>query len=448
MKFNNLKIGNKNRFFTILTLLYLTSTIVHAQQLTFDQVWIDSLIGRQYNVRSITFGQNEVLFAGTMGRGLWKSTNYGNTWASIDASNGFIGSQVWDITTNHNSGLILAASYPGGLYRSNDNGITGMMLTNKLGLVDSIIWGTSILITLSGDIFFGSAGYGIFKSTDNGDSWQTKSTGIPFLDSTHYYITRSLVVNIYGELFVIVGSDEGYDHNRGIYKSVDNGNHWFREYTGMDYGIPLKRIIISPINNYLIVVSGFFPPYGGIFLSINRGENWVRVFNGASSWWGLSVNRDGMFFAGARNDGIYRSNIYGVNWILVSNPAIDVQAITFDLNGRMFLGTSNGVFRSRESTTDINENNIISKLTITLAQNYPNPLNPTTIIDYSLPQPSHVTLKVFNTLGEQVAILVDEAQNPGHKSVQFDASSLPSGVYLYRLIVGSFVETRKLVLLR
>src|SRR3990167_4245070 len=104
MKFNNLKIGNKNRFFTILTLLYLTSTIVHAQQLTFDQVWIDSLIGIQYNVRSITFGQNEVLFAGTMGRGLWKSTNYGNTWASIDASNGFIGSQVWDITTNHNSG--------------------------------------------------------------------------------------------------------------------------------------------------------------------------------------------------------------------------------------------------------------------------------------------------------------------------------------------------------
>lgn len=83
-----------------------------------------------------------------------------------------------------------------------------------------------------------------------------------------------------------------------------------------------------------------------------------------------------------------------------------------------------------------------------LLQNYPNPANPGTTIRYAVPARSHVTLAVFTTLGQQVATLEDGEREAGTYEVQFDASGLTSGVYLYRLRAGEFTQTRKLVVLR
>lgn len=83
-----------------------------------------------------------------------------------------------------------------------------------------------------------------------------------------------------------------------------------------------------------------------------------------------------------------------------------------------------------------------------LSQNYPNPFNPSTTMRYELPVRSDVLLKVYNVLGQEVATLVNEAQEPGFKNVQWNASSVASGMYFYRLEAGDFVETRKLVLLK
>ena len=81
-------------------------------------------------------------------------------------------------------------------------------------------------------------------------------------------------------------------------------------------------------------------------------------------------------------------------------------------------------------------------------QNYPNPFNPTTSIQYDLPVAGFVTLKVFDVLGREVAVLVEEHQKAGRYSVAFNAEGLPSGVYLYRIQAGEFVETKKLILLK
>jgi len=91
--------------------------------------------------------------------------------------------------------------------------------------------------------------------------------------------------------------------------------------------------------------------------------------------------------------------------------------------------------------------------TYMLEQNYPNPFNPATIISYQLPTDGWVTLKVYNILGEEVKTLVDENQNGGFKSVEWNPSTssgqvLSSGVYFYRLNAGNFVETKKLLLIR
>ena len=83
-----------------------------------------------------------------------------------------------------------------------------------------------------------------------------------------------------------------------------------------------------------------------------------------------------------------------------------------------------------------------------LLQNYPNPFNPSTTIRYGLRTRSHVTLIVFSTLGEKVATLVDGEVEAGYQEVKFDASHLASGVYLYRLQAGDFVQSRKSTLMK
>ena len=83
-----------------------------------------------------------------------------------------------------------------------------------------------------------------------------------------------------------------------------------------------------------------------------------------------------------------------------------------------------------------------------LAQNYPNPFNPSTKIKYSIPQLSQVTLKIFNALGEEIATLVNEEKVAGYYSVEFNAATLPSGVYFYRIQAGEFVQTKKMILIK
>ncbi len=84
----------------------------------------------------------------------------------------------------------------------------------------------------------------------------------------------------------------------------------------------------------------------------------------------------------------------------------------------------------------------------TLSENFPNPFNPSTSISYSVPVRSHVTMVIFNLLGQQVARLVDEEKMPGSYSVTWDASNVSSGVYYYRMMAGTFNEIKKMLLTR
>ncbi len=83
-----------------------------------------------------------------------------------------------------------------------------------------------------------------------------------------------------------------------------------------------------------------------------------------------------------------------------------------------------------------------------LEQNYPNPFNPSTSIRFRVPEEGWVTLAVYDLLGREIATVVDGQKAPGSYAVEFDASGLASGLYVYRLTAGSYTQTRKMMLVR
>jgi hypothetical protein len=90
----------------------------------------------------------------------------------------------------------------------------------------------------------------------------------------------------------------------------------------------------------------------------------------------------------------------------------------------------------------------IAPLVFSLSQNYPNPFNPSTKINYSIPQSSNVVIKVFDILGNEVATLVNEQKPAGSYEIEFNATNFPSGVYCYQLKAGTFIETKKMLLVK
>ncbi|MBK9097158.1 MAG: right-handed parallel beta-helix repeat-containing protein [bacterium] len=141
-----------------------------------------------------------------------------------------------------------------------------------------------------------------------------------------------------------------------------------------------------------------------------------------------------------------------------ASPVIDAGENRSDLPPFDFNGNVRISFGSSSMTVDIGayefappSNTELSQevpTKVSLEANYPNPFNPTTTIRYSIPQNNIVTLTVYDILGSEVATLVNEEQSAGSYEVSFNASHLSSGIYVYRLRSGSFVETKKMVLLK
>jgi hypothetical protein len=162
------------------------------------------------------------------------------------------------------------------------------------------------------------------------------------------------------------------------------------------------------------------------------------------------MTNNGQFFgditAGEVKSSSYETNIYTQN-----NPHSVKIEVSIKSEGYPYWGDSETI----NVVLGIEDRTVTIPTAYALRQNYPNPFNPSTKIEFDLPKTSEVTLKIYNILGEEVAMLVSDRLTAGSYSYEWDASNLASGVYLYRLSVGSlsgeageFVETRKMVLMR
>lgn len=196
-------------------------------------------------------------------------------------------------------------------------------------------------------------------------------------------------------------------------------------------------------------------------------DSWTRLANFPYQVAGgaMEVVDDKIYYVGGSGPGnIYKS-------VIVYDPTTDVWTEdSFQINfarhwmaSVKYLGSMYvlGGFDSTNQAVNVVEKIIIQKptgientwtdfipLDLILYQNHPNPFNPSTKISWQSPVSAHQTLKIFDVLGNEVATLVDEYRGAGNYEIDFNASGLASGMYLYKLQAGSFVETKKMILLR
>ena len=108
----------------------------------------------------------------------------------------------------------------------------------------------------------------------------------------------------------------------------------------------------------------------------------------------------------------------------------------------------NNVYQIDSTYTSVVDKHLSVPSNYLLYQNYPNSFNPTTVVKYQIPELSFATLKVYDVLGKEIATLVNEEKAAGTYAVEFDATSIPSGIYFYKLQAGNFVETKKMILMK
>lgn len=150
-----------------------------------------------------------------------------------------------------------------------------------------------------------------------------------------------------------------------------------------------------------------------------------------------NLQSNGGWFKKLENKKVYFINQNPVSSpILISDSPINLSGIVN--NGRKIIVNS--------VVTDVEDNSIPTEFK--LDQNYPNPFNPSTTISYQLPATGFVTLKVYNVLGEEVAELVNENKPAGNYSVNFNATELASGMYIYKISAGNFIQTKKMILMK
>lgn len=205
----------------------------------------------------------------------------------------------------------------------------------------------------------------------------------------------------------------------------------------------------------LLATSGSLP---SIARTTNAGVNWTIINTGGGTGYCTIKwieNTNTCYLSAQTTGGVRKSTNGGLNWTAMTVPAgTTLTHMEFKKSGTVVYGygvsnTTGAVIKLVDNVTEVTAVNSLIPDAFKLGQNYPNPFNPTTTINFSIPSASEVSLKVYDALGKEVAVLVNEFKTAGNYSYDFTAaSSLTSGVYYYRMTAGNYSDTKKLLLVK
>jgi len=239
--------------------------------------------------------------------------------------------------------------------------------------------------------------------------------------------------------------------NGRVYKSIDDGvsfiNHNFTSSSNkiltFDYKIMVCATGTTNGGVWIYVDSTLIPVELTAFNANVNGKNVELTWSTATE-----LNNNGFEIERADIDKVFEK-IGFVPGFGTSSESHFYSFVDGDINSGTYLYRLKQIdFSGKyEYSKEINVE-VIHPLEFTLEQNYPNPFNPSTTINYEIAEQRLVNLKVFDILGNEVAVLVNEEKNTGSYEVDFDATGLSSGIYFYKLQAGDFVQTKKMILLR
>lgn len=269
----------------------------------------------------------------------------------------------------------------------------------------------------------------IFDSNTNGASW-TLETPVT---------THQLNFTLYNPAVAVGNSGT-------IIRSTDLGSAWLIDTSGTTR----QLYSVTYGGSGIVVASG---AQGTIVRSTDLGVTWSLVSSGTTLDLYGCGSAPGVYLACGPNGTILKSTDNGVTWGRQATPTTET---LYGINAlsptNYFAVGANGTFLETKdgggTVAAVEHGTSETPGTFRLEQNYPDPFNPTTIIDYQLAVNSAVTLTVYDGLGRIVKTLVNEHQDAGSYSITFDGSNLPSGVYFYRLQTGTYGDTKKLLLLK
>lgn len=371
-------------------------------------------------VLTITADQNGNLFSATSGGNVYRSVDNGGNWESVNISSKY----VWSITNYDN---LLFAATNNGVYVSSNNGNTWELK----GLENNDV--RTIVFDNTGNLYAATWNNGILKSNDKGNSWIEMSDGLGNAQIT------SLAINSKSELFA--GT-----FGNGLLKFNTNDTKWTKVNINNQTG-EVNYVWSLGINADDEVYVG---TYGnGVFTSKDNGNTFTAMNDGLNGKYIYSISFDANknVYVNSSESGVFSMN-YGENkWNSFGMNGLGVTSIAVNSNAKSILaGTKEGqIYTKPVNITDVNDNNEIPT-EFRLEQNYPNPFNPTTTIEFSVVNKEHISLVIYNILGQEVRTLINNELNPGNYKVTFDGKGLASGVYIYRLSSNSATFVKKMIL--
>lgn len=437
-------------------------------------------------VHGLVLKNNNTLFAGCYPAGLFRTTDGGNNWVNV--TNGLPGSN-WLSFAIDSAGNIYTgcASGGSGIFKSTDNGDSWAEADS--GMTDL----TVLTLAANGnDIFAGTQAGGIFHSTDNGEFWTSMNEGIQSIDKINYlyindnYIyagTKGLWRRILYEtipaaptnLFAIAdtftvdlnwtdnsNNELGFKIERkddslnvpGPWTLIDSVGANITTFT--DTGLTPFTTYSYKVYAYNVVgnsesdsveITTIIPVELKSFTVQADGKvvnlNWITA---------TEINNKGFEIERSQNVQVSKMNWERIGYVPGFGTTTEPKSYSYTDNK-----VATGTYHYRLKQIDFNgtfkysgeiEISLQVPLEFSLDQNFPNPFNPATQIEYSIPEDGIVKLNIYNALGQKVYELVNGIEKAGKHKIKFNGSGLASGVYFYKLESGNNIAVKKLMLMK